>query len=451
MTSNAIVVEINDATVRVQQGSALLASETGYATIENGTVVQTGDAARADAKRHPRRTVNDFWHSLSTDQLEIVGLTRADLAAAHIQKLLPPEKYAGHNVVLLLPGAQPRAQLALLLGVFQACDLTVVGLLDAATAASHVYYPDQTLLHVDVNLHATTVSKMTQDPQTSRLDDVRSIEGSGLQALYDEWMTFFASQFVRQCRFDPLHSADAEQKLFDLLPAWLHEIGQQDDIELTFAHAGHSHTIAVARVDVINVVAAHYQRVADVARALAGGGDTPALQLRFAAASLPGLAQMLCARTGGQFFTIDDDSAIRYAASKLPTLALSGTRVVSEVPVEGRRERVVVAQQTADDVPTHIVLDSLAYALSAEALTLGSGSDHAPARYIHLEGNPAGVSGVHCDLRLEANQCLIVDHSRYGTFLNGNRISASAALRTGDVLRVGTPGREIQLVRLEAV
>ncbi|MEO0576020.1 MAG: FHA domain-containing protein [Pseudomonadota bacterium] len=451
MAGDALIVEVNDALVRVQHGATSLHGETGYATVENGKVVQTGDASRADAKRHPRRTINDFWHRLSTDTLETVALTRADLVAAQIQVLLPPEQYANRNVVLLLPGALPREQLGLLLGVFKACDLNVIGLIDTASAASRLFYRDQTLLHVDVSLHAATVSRISQDAQSSKLDDVRAVEGSGLHNLYEEWMTFFASQFVRQCRFDPLHSADAEQKLFDLLPAWLREIGQNDELELTFSHAGHSHTITVVSVDVINVVAAHYQRIADVARALTGGASAPALQLRFAAASLPGFAQMLCARAGGSFFTIDDDAAIRHAAAVLPTLSLSDSRVLSEMPVDGESASTVATEQRSDDVPTHLVLDARAYALTAQPLTLGSGTEHAPDRYLQLDGSPAGVSGVHCDIRLDVNQCLVVDHSRYGTFLNGNRISASAALRIGDILRVGTPGREMQLIRLEAM
>ncbi|MEL6870814.1 MAG: FHA domain-containing protein [Pseudomonadota bacterium] len=451
MSADALLVEVHDAAVRVHDGAKPLAVEVGYATVTDSKVVQTGDASRADAKRHPRRTVNDFWHRLSTQPLDNMPLTRADLAAAQVQSLLPTTQYADRNVVLLLPGALPREQIGLLLGVFEACRLPVVGIVDAAVAATRHHYANQTLLHIDVGLHATTVSRLRQSDALSALDDVRAVDDCGLQTLMDAWLKFFATEFVRQCRFDPLHSAAAEQHLFDALPAWLQQVEQQPQTQLAFSTDGHEHTIDVNRVDVVNVVASYYQRIADVARALLGGGQAPALQFRVTSLALPGFTEMLCARTGGAFFTVADDAPVAHTAHVLANLALDSSRVLSEMPVDGTRAANAPVEQASADTPSHVLLDAHAYALSAQPLTIGSGSEQAVARYLRLEGNPAGVSGVHCELRLDTTQCVVLDHSRYGTFLNGNRISGSAALRIGDVLRVGTPGRELQLIRMEAL
>ena len=38
------------------------------------------------------------------------------------------------------------------------------------------------------------------------------------------------------------------------------------------------------------------------------------------------------------------------------------------------------------------------------------------------------------------------DHSRHGTFLNGERVDGEIGLRPGDRLRVGTPGVVFELV-----
>jgi hypothetical protein len=48
---------------------------------------------------------------------------------------------------------------------------------------------------------------------------------------------------------------------------------------------------------------------------------------------------------------------------------------------------------------------------------------------------------------LQNGQCLLQDHSRYGTFLNGHRINNSAVLQAGDTIRVGSPGYEFLLIR----
>jgi pSer/pThr/pTyr-binding forkhead associated (FHA) protein len=61
----------------------------------------------------------------------------------------------------------------------------------------------------------------------------------------------------------------------------------------------------------------------------------------------------------------------------------------------------------------------------------------------------AGVSRRHCEISAINGRCVVTDHSRYGTYLNGHRIDGSAALQVGDVLRVGTPGIELRMIFVE--
>jgi pSer/pThr/pTyr-binding forkhead associated (FHA) protein len=41
---------------------------------------------------------------------------------------------------------------------------------------------------------------------------------------------------------------------------------------------------------------------------------------------------------------------------------------------------------------------------------------------------------------------VLVDHSRHGTLVNGERVAGRARLRAGDVLRIGEPGVELPLI-----
>jgi hypothetical protein len=56
------------------------------------------------------------------------------------------------------------------------------------------------------------------------------------------------------------------------------------------------------------------------------------------------------------------------------------------------------------------------------------------------------VSRRHCSLRREGDRTVLVDHSRYGTWINGARVRERAAVRPGDRVRVGTPGVEFTLI-----
>jgi pSer/pThr/pTyr-binding forkhead associated (FHA) protein len=89
-----------------------------------------------------------------------------------------------------------------------------------------------------------------------------------------------------------------------------------------------------------------------------------------------------------------------------------------------------------------------AYAIAANPLVIGSqgGTD---GRLLTVGSAMPGVSRRHCSLANKNGQCIIEDHSRYGTFLNGHRIDGSAVLQVGDGLRIGSPGFEFQLISAE--
>jgi hypothetical protein len=98
--------------------------------------------------------------------------------------------------------------------------------------------------------------------------------------------------------------------------------------------------------------------------------------------------------------------------------------------------------------PTHLVYLGRAYALSPEPLVVGRGA--AGARAVPIAGAAAGVSRSHCTLVRRGGEAVLEDHSTYGTFLNGERVQRRAQLAAGDRVRVGTPGVELELVRIEA-
>jgi len=76
---------------------------------------------------------------------------------------------------------------------------------------------------------------------------------------------------------------------------------------------------------------------------------------------------------------------------------------------------------------------------------LGS-QDSGDDRYVGLASDMPGVSRRHCSLARKNGQCVLEDHSRYGTFLNGHRVDGSSVLQVGDALRIGSPGYEFQLI-----
>ena len=58
----------------------------------------------------------------------------------------------------------------------------------------------------------------------------------------------------------------------------------------------------------------------------------------------------------------------------------------------------------------------------------------------------AGISRRHCTLSPEGEQLILIDHSGFGTFVNGERVAERVSLRAGDRVRLGDPGVELALI-----
>ena len=105
------------------------------------------------------------------------------------------------------------------------------------------------------------------------------------------------------------------------------------------------------------------------------------------------------------------------------------------------------ARRGAGPVPTHVLLSGRAHALGAGPLLLGA--DPGPGRGLVISGAPAGISRRHCTLERRADEVVVRDHSRFGTFVNGTRVTGTAILAAGDRLRLGTPGVVLELVAVD--
>jgi pSer/pThr/pTyr-binding forkhead associated (FHA) protein len=66
---------------------------------------------------------------------------------------------------------------------------------------------------------------------------------------------------------------------------------------------------------------------------------------------------------------------------------------------------------------------------------------------LSLGASLGGVSRRHCSIRRGTNGIELVDHSRFGTRLNGHAIETTVILQAGDVIGIGSPLVHLRLVR----
>ena len=237
------VIELSDADIKVATAGEIVLHSPGYALVKD-TQIEVGEAAYNQARLHPRRAHNQFWHRLSLDPLTHPTpyyRHHADLVHAHL-KHIAEQLEDSAEAVFAVPGSYSKEQLSLLLGVVQESPLTAVGLVDMAAAVASVYPLHQTAFYLDIFLHEAVVSRLDVGDQINR-SKVIPVKGVGLAKLYDRWVQLVADVFIEQCRFDPLHSAVTEQALYRKLPLWLAAIEQEQDARRGPAVAGPGHDV----------------------------------------------------------------------------------------------------------------------------------------------------------------------------------------------------------------
>ncbi len=216
------LLEINDCGLQFWRDGERHSDSPGYALLRGGRI-ELGDAARDQAHRYPASVENQFWQRLSLSPLarpKPRAAHDADLAYLHLEHLWRQCGKPEPDILVATPGHYSDEQLSLLLGIFQHGHWRVGGLVDAATlSAAGQLAEGERGLHLELQLHQCVLSSLAaSDGQLSRRA-VQTIPG-GLLSMLRRWAACAAAAFLRQHRYDPMHSPEAEQQLYQAVRRW---------------------------------------------------------------------------------------------------------------------------------------------------------------------------------------------------------------------------------------
>lgn len=125
------------------------------------------------------------------------------------------------------------------------------------------------------------------------------------------------------------------------------------------------------------------------------------------------------------------------AGSRAEVSGAEAHATVSRTPLGRRR--------MGGPAPSHVLWDGRAYALQPDTLVVGREPTINP-RYITLPDGLAGVSRRHCTFVHDGDELVLLDHSSFGTFVNGERVQERVRIYAGDRVRLGEPGIELTLI-----
>jgi len=456
-----LALELNDADLVLaragEAGAVVAGSDPGFAVLNDGQLL-TGAAAAARSRIAPLYTNNRYWQQLATTPLPwgAAGAhTVADLAHAQLTALLAPVRNEASGLLLAVPPGYSREQLGLLAGIANEAGVPVRGLVDLALAACSEQRA-QHLLHLDVHLHETVLTVLEHSRADGALRRIRFeiLPGSGWAVLQQRLIDQVATTFVRRTRFDPLHDSRSEQRLFDLLPQWLADLTTHEEIEAQLASSSHVHTVSLGREACI---AALDDTLADLLRlvqAARPAGLAVQLCVSARAAAVPGLLDRLATLRDCTVVTLPSGAAACGALQRADAIVRKDQslalvhRLPLTAPVPAASSAPAPLRVVAPElVPTHVLYDGRSWAINDQPLVLGTAAGSA-ARGLPLPAGTPGLSRSHCTLVALAGQARLEDHSTYGTFVNDECVRGQLALQVGDVLRLGTPGVSLQLIRV---
>ena len=448
---NPFAIELDDRAVCLARAGRVLSS--APSAVFDGSA---GEAAGANAwhalRRHPTATSTRHLGSLLSQPVaseRAVGLVAAELA----QRLAEHSPAAGECVWIVAPARAQARGLGTALGVARSLPLAVDGFVDAAAVSVAALGLEREAIVLELGMHHAAATSVSQDGGQARRRHTALTERGGLLELYQTWLELVSTAMVRRTRFDPLHDAATEQQLFDALGTLTRDAAATGSATASLAKGGEQVEVQLTRDQFAQAAQPFIREIVNLLHELRPAGTSVALVVARAVAQLPGLRDELEQFVGCELISVPDGfAAAAVSLLDLPERASDQpVRLLRRLPSSGQTtlteavtRDVLGTRRSSAPPPSHLLVDGRAYALTGDALVVGRapGGPHALA----LSEGLAGVSRRHCTFIRDGDELILLDHSGFGTFVNGERVAERARVYAGDRVRVGEPGVELALI-----
>lgn len=407
-----------------------------------------GTDAQHQRRLYPAGVSTTHWREL-----------RVDLLRAELRNRLWPFRGGDSRTPIDLHmsvSAQHDAQaLAVILAAARAEGIVVRGFYDAAALSVSAVGLRGTVLSLEIGLHHVAATRVVADGLEARRRAMAVRLGTGLLELHDAWMGLAREALVRRNRYDPLHDAAAEQRLEDtLLPA-----------AAEAARAGVAHLEIPTSYDVARISLTRDQfgassssvlrNIAAVLREVRPSGRDLTLLAPEWVWELPGLAAAFSEFAGSRWVSIPTGASTR-AASLIDDVDERDADAAGSVTFHRGVSNDLAFEEARDaprdpgsaprrpTAPTHLNHAGVILALSP-GVVLPVGRDPGRGGLV-LPDSSAGISRLHCTLSCDATGVTLIDHARFGTLVNGERVIDRITVHAGDRIRLGDPGVELELL-----
>lgn len=439
----------NDAAFAVARDGRLVSCSPSIVLADPSRPQLRGQSARGVERLTPRLVSTDHWAALARLGSHVPAATIA-IARSELAHRL--EETTRSSPLQCAVSAAFDESLDTLLAIARLEQLEIGGFHDAAVLATAAAGLRSTTLVLEIGLAHVTVTRV--EPSNGQLRRRAAITKSamGQLALRQAWLQLIGEAMVLATRFDPLHDAASEQRLYDQLPEAIAHAASTGVCSIELPAGQNGLRIDLARDQFAEAAAEIYRLILQAIHELRPAGQRVNLLIEKSATTFPGFLQRLTELRHCRIFVGVEGSAASLAscldARPEPDGSVAVNRGCSvELPAaflaqhaEERAEEIDMSAFPGSVMraPTHVLWEGRAVALPVDG-SLEIGRDPGTGG-LRLADGLAGVSRLHCSLRSEAGVVSLIPHASQGTWLNEERVQGRIPVASGDRLRLGHPG-----------
>ncbi len=458
-------LELDDRAVSMARDGRVLTSAPS-AVFDDTTGELAGTNAWRELRARPRAISSRHLSAVLTQRNP--SARSEALLEAELQTRLTEQPVAdGERIWIVTPARAEAPGLTALLGITRRMRLPVDGFVDSAAVTTAALGSDRNAIVVELGLHHAAATAVDCEGTQARRRRTVLTERGGLIELYQVWLDLVSTTMVKRTRFDPLHDAATEQQVFEAIPALALEAARTGSATASVTRGTDRFEAALSRDQFAQAAQPIYGSIVSLVHQLRPAGTAVAIVIPHLAAYLPGLREQLDQFVGCELVSVPDG----FAAAATSVLDLPGpqgkdaaVRLLRRLPLVAQAAvadgvaheahgvtRDTLGQRRADGpAPSHVLWDGRAYSLNADSLVVGRGPSDS-SRYIALPDGLAGVSRRHCTFVHDGDELVLLDHSTFGTFVNGERVQERVRIHAGDRVRLGEPGVELALIAVGEV
>jgi len=441
-------------TLSIARDGQLLANEP-LAVETAGNEPRAGAAALAAARGRPDEVSLNHWRELGRQ-----GAEHARDAARHVaREVLVHLKTLGVtervDAVIAVPADLEPAALAALRGALHAAGVDAREFVDASALTAAAVAERGHYVLLEAGWKSATATRVSGGAECGVEEGFIS-ERANLLEVYDAWLAAVSASMVKNTRFDPLLTLETEQRVYAALPQVAARAATEGRAEAAIEEGGSRFAVEVEAQLFADGAQTFYRELARLARSARIAGQSATLVLPAESRRWPGfLARLLEHEQDGLVIAPAGIAAVAASlqapeAAEAPRLRRRAARIADHGLAADVEYLAAVTTSPGRALPvTHILYGGDSMRFPDGGLSIGT-EEISNSAHITLPRAAAGVSRRHCSLRREGERTVLIDHSRYGTWVNGARVRERAAVRPGDRVRVGTPGVEFTLISTAA-